>query len=155
MRKQYLIGALVVLALIICEEVVRAGCNPNEPFIVDKSRVTLRVVPCGPPGIPQNWWSVKVDGETSFNVPAVPLSGTNGEFLLPLGDFYQLNPGENRIDFRAMHVGHGGTILSETDTVFLQWPGPPTPTETLISDRLPETVCLPLGETEGIKVRIQ
>ena len=130
MRTAIVVVVLGALALAGAYQVVVAGCNPDEPYVVSKDKVTMLAAPCGPAGVAPEWWEIRIDDETSFNAPASPANTADQSFWVPLGDFYRLRPGNNKIEYRAFTHSFGGMLkAAAVDVVNLVYL-PPTPTAT-------------------------
>ncbi|MCL4735375.1 MAG: hypothetical protein KJ050_10615 [Candidatus Omnitrophica bacterium] len=134
---------LLIAFAIAIPGVAYSGCNTEDPIVVGSNRITMRLAPCGPAPIAPDYFEVLVraaENETSFNLPAVPVFGTN-DVKINLFTEYLLQPGDNEINFRAMEKS-GKYRPGGVESVILKYVEPtPTPT--------PEPTPTPTPESLG------
>ncbi len=91
-----------------------SGCNSDQAFVVKSDIIYLELIRCGEGPVPAEW-EVTVDRKERFRVPVERYPETE-KFLMRLGEYYRLHPGENLIEYRAIR---NGFIAGPTESIRL------------------------------------
>ncbi len=91
-----------------------SGCNSDRAFAVKSDIIYLMLMRCGDGPVPADW-EVVVDRTERFRIPVERIPETD-KFLMRLGEYYRLHPGENVIEYRAIR---NGFISGPTESIRL------------------------------------